>query len=37
MHADEPADTPMPRMYAGVIVVEVITIAALWMFGRMFS
>jgi len=37
VHADESADSPMPGMYLAVIVVEVITIVALWMFGRVFS
>ena len=30
-------DPAQPRLYLGVIVVEVIVVIALWMFGRYFS
>jgi hypothetical protein len=38
---DDPAggagDTPMTRTYVGVIVVEVVIIALLWILGRMYQ
>jgi hypothetical protein len=34
---DETADTDMVRTYVGVIVLEAVIIALLWIFGRMSS
>jgi hypothetical protein len=31
------SDTPMTSTYVQVLVLEAVIIAALWMFGRMFS
>jgi hypothetical protein len=31
------SDTPMTKTYVGVLVLEVVIVAALWIFGRMFS
>jgi len=30
-------DTPMTRTYVGVLVLEAVIVAALWLFGRMFA
>lgn len=35
--ASETPDRPMRRTYAGVIVVEVIVLLALWVFSSLFS
>jgi hypothetical protein len=34
---EDVSSTGMRRLYAGVIAVEAVTIAALWLFGRIFS
>jgi hypothetical protein len=31
------SDTPMTKTYVGVLVLEAIVIAALWLFGRAFA
>ena len=33
----EPGDTPMPRRYVAVVVVEALIIIALWAIGRAYS
>jgi hypothetical protein len=37
MHTEDPSDARMVRMYVMAIVCEVVTVAALWWFGRAFS
>jgi hypothetical protein len=37
-NAERPeSDTPMTKTYVGVLVLEAVIIAALWIFGRLFS
>ena len=31
------SDTPMTKTYVGVLVLEVVIVAALWIFGRAFT
>ena len=31
------SDTPMTKTYVGVLALEAVIIAALWLFGRMFA
>jgi hypothetical protein len=31
------SDTPMTKTYVGVLVLEIIIVAALWLFGRAFT
>lgn len=33
----EPGDTPMTGLYIGVVIVEVLIIAALWALGRIYA
>jgi hypothetical protein len=37
MHTDDASDRAMVRLYVLAIVCEVVTVAALWAFGRAFS
>jgi hypothetical protein len=37
MHTDDASDPQMVRTYVLAIVVEVLTVAALWWFGRAFT
>lgn len=37
MHPEDASDARMVRMYVMAIVVEVVTVAALWWFGRAFT
>jgi hypothetical protein len=34
---DRDQDSPMTRTYVGVLALEAVIIAALWIFGRMFA
>ena len=34
---DRDGDSPMTSTYVGVLALEAVIIAALWIFGRMFS
>jgi hypothetical protein len=31
------SDTPMTKTYVGVLALEAVIVAALWIFGRLFS
>jgi hypothetical protein len=37
MNSEPESDTPMTATYIQVLVLEALIIAALWIFGRMFS
>ena len=37
MHTDDTSDAKMVRMYVLAILCEVVTVAALWWFGRAFT
>jgi hypothetical protein len=37
MHTDDASDARMVRNYVLVVVCEVVTVTALWWFGRFFS
>jgi hypothetical protein len=37
LDADRDRDTPMTKTYVGVLVLEAIIIAGLWLFGRVFA